>query len=84
MEDLSGKKIGRFFLGGVVIAEKVERLVYVCVCVFLFGKVSEWVMVSRCHHVIHGFWAYDLNHLLGGGFKYFLFSPLFGEDVQFD
>ena len=22
--------------------------------------------------------------LLGGGFKYFLFSPLFGEDSQFD
>ena len=22
--------------------------------------------------------------LLGGGFKYFLFSPLFGEDFQFD
>ena len=25
-----------------------------------------------------------LNILLGGGFKYFLFSPLFGEDFQFD
>ena len=22
--------------------------------------------------------------LLGGGFKYFLFSPLFGEDSHFD
>ena len=22
--------------------------------------------------------------ILGGGFKYFLFSPLFGEDSQFD
>ena len=22
--------------------------------------------------------------LLGGGFKYFLFTPLFGEDSQFD
>ena len=22
--------------------------------------------------------------VLGGGFKYFLFSPLFGEDFQFD
>ena len=22
--------------------------------------------------------------LLGGGFRYFLFSPLFGEDFQFD
>ena len=24
------------------------------------------------------------QHYLGGGFKDFLFSPLFGEDVQFD
>ena len=23
-------------------------------------------------------------HVLGGGFKYFLFSPLFGEDSHFD
>jgi len=27
----------------------------------------------------------ELNHgFLGGGFKYFLFSPLFGEDLNFD
>ena len=25
-----------------------------------------------------------LQPILGGGFKYFLFSPLFGEDFQFD
>ena len=24
------------------------------------------------------------HYKLGGGFKYFLFSPLFGEDFQFD
>ena len=24
------------------------------------------------------------NHVLGGGFKYFLFSSLFGEDSYFD
>ena len=24
------------------------------------------------------------KHKLGGGFKYFLFSPLFGEDSHFD
>ena len=30
---------------------------------------------------------FGLKHVfskLGGGFKYFLFSPLFGEDFQFD
>ena len=26
----------------------------------------------------------DVNRKLGGGFKYFLFSPLFVEDFQFD
>ena len=25
-----------------------------------------------------------LKLFLGGGFKYFLFSPLFGKDIQFD
>ena len=25
-----------------------------------------------------------ISHYLGGGFKYFLFSPLFGEDSHFD
>ena len=25
-----------------------------------------------------------VRHMLGGGFKYFCFSPLFGEDFQFD
>ena len=26
----------------------------------------------------------SIHHILGGGFKYFLFSPLFGEDFPFD
>ena len=30
-----------------------------------------------------GWWGKNVL-LLGGGFKYFLFSPLFGEDFQFD
>ncbi len=30
----------------------------------------------RCQRLIRGY--------LSGGFKYFLFSPLFGEDFQFD
>ena len=34
-------------------------------------------------------WDFSLNHSnckvdLGGGFKYLLFSPLFGEDSHFD
>ena len=29
-------------------------------------------------------WVFCLLLVLGGGFKYFLFSSLFGEDSQFD
>ena len=29
-------------------------------------------------------WTTCINARLGGGFKYFLFSPLFGEDSHFD
>ena len=33
----------------------------------------------------HSTWMFLLHKtLLGGGFKYFLFSPLFGEDSNFD
>ena len=30
------------------------------------------------------FFFYTLSGTVGGGFKHFLFSPLFGEDFQFD
>ena len=41
------------------------------------------------HQDLHEAWGKScesplLNGSLGGGFKYFLFSPLFGEDFQFD
>ena len=29
-------------------------------------------------------WPFFKQEYLGGGFKYFLFSPLFGEDSHFD
>ena len=35
----------------------------------------DWTVEKRVTNMIH---------LLGGGFKYFLFSPLFGEMIQFD
>ena len=34
-------------------------------------------LAIECHTHTH-------THTLGGGFKYFLFSPLFGEMIQFD
>ena len=33
---------------------------------------------------VRGMGKNSVNEDLGGGFKYFLFSPLFGEDFQFD
>ena len=33
---------------------------------------------------VYGMPEISIILLLGGGFKYFLFSPLFGEDFQFD
>ena len=40
----------------------------------------------RCMIWIRIFWSFfaGKNEFLGGGFKYFLFSPLFGEMIQFD
>ena len=35
---------------------------------------------SRCHD---GIYILNVNSILGGGFKHFLFSPLFGEDSHF-
>ena len=46
---------------------------------------------TRCLYITYGIPIYThtystmfFNLILGGGFKYFLFSPLFGEDFQFD
>ena len=38
---------------------------------------------SKFRTIIIGI-AWKSNRLLGGGFKYFLFSPLLGEDSHFD
>ena len=44
-----------------------------------FNKCGSWVVgIRKKKHVD------KINAKLGGGFKYFLFSPLFGEDYQFD
>ena len=44
----------------------------------------EMVEVSQSHR-IHVWYIYHyLPISLGGGFKSFLFSPLFGEDFHFD
>ena len=43
----------------------------VCVFIFFFGGGVGW-------------WELTIFQFLGGGFKYFLFSPLLGEMIQFD
>ena len=41
----------------------------------------SYPLVRPCFSGGVHFWGHEI---LGGGFKYVLFSPLFGEDVQFD
>ena len=41
------------------------------------GKAAPFFRTSRNLRITH-------QPSLGGGFKYFTFSPLFGEDSQFD
>ncbi len=43
-------------------------------------EVSEWIRVFLQKNMC----PTNINHQQGGGFKYFLFSPLLGEDFQFD
>ena len=51
-----------------------------CLDTFVRLLLSFWVefewMLATTSRIVSAF--------LGGGFKYFLFSPLFGEDSQFD
>ena len=44
-----------------------------------------WEMMGIFMHCFHRKIYYNIYiYKLGGGFKYVLFSPLFGEDFQFD
>ena len=45
----------------------------------MFGRLGPW----DCWFNFQA-WLYTSCLFLGGGFKYFLFSPLFGEDSNFD
>ncbi len=59
-----------------------------------FSKNHHFGALCTCMHY-HDEFLYDINVarnvslpiricLLGGGFKWFIFSPLFGEDSHFD
>ena len=45
-------------------------------------EVFAWMFVRFL--IIHGKFLAREYTFLGGGFKYFLFSPLLGEDSHFD
>ncbi len=56
-----------------------------------FREVSFWVATQKKPNwpkpdfFFRTFWLpHTIQAILGGGFKYFLFSPLFGEDSHFD
>ena len=63
---------------------------------FFFAEENSWggaIELSilaehfECEIAAYDSWSCnmsDMNDCMGGGFKYVLFSPLFGEDVQFD
>ena len=46
-----------------------------------WGLISDWIV--NFHH-LYMTWYQCFKDWLGGGFKYFLCSPLLGEDSQFD
>ena len=52
-----------------------------------FNSYSDYFAVDNlcriCASLNFSLWEV-VNTMLGGGFKHFLFSPLFGEMVQFD
>ena len=50
----------------------------------IFVGPQIWKEKERWRPIRSGRVGDGEGQLLGGGFKYFLFSPLFGEDFQFD
>ena len=47
-------------------------------------REDEWFLVKDCFQSdVRGVLGDGTVQFLGGGFKYVLFSPLFGEDFQF-
>ena len=49
-----------------------------------YGCFGPWWCLKDWPTFFPTSWQQMTDGLLGGGFKYFLFSPLFGEDFQFD
>ncbi len=50
----------------------------------MIGWGCSWVAYSKIELDFQNIDPFSKSFLQGDGFKYFLFSPLFGEDFQFD
>ena len=54
---------------------------------FFETRCMWYIYLNLCRHQHQTTFRvkrYTYNPMLGGGFKHFLFSPLFGEDSHFD
>ena len=54
------------------------------VVVVLFGRMVDSCFKNRKTCTVFFRQKSPYTHILGGGFKYFIFSPLLGEMIQFD
>ena len=54
--------------------------------VYFFSKYTYLSIIQpfAIYHHQKGMYLFFSLYLLGGGFKYFLFSPLFEDMIQFD
>ena len=67
-----------------VLGESTNTCTYIDYAVLLSGLALEklWLRLAIFHLLLSH--CFSLQSFLGGGFKYFLFSPLLGEMIQFD
>ena len=63
-----------------------QRVPSVCARGCMWGLLSVWAHVWNTPESMDGLTLIGKvsQCMLGGGFKYFLFSPLLGEDSHFD
>ena len=61
---------------------KAERIILGCTCWDIRGRQRR--RANEDEQQVEKMSCQSIKGQLGGGFKHFLFSPLFGEDSQFD
>ena len=76
---ICGKKTVFESCAGFFCHRKIHLLGFFCGTFSTMNPIFEKTKLVRLVRVYS-----KMNECLGGGFKYVLFSPLFGEDFQFD